>query len=53
MGRPGQARRGEARRAHVILFGLGPFVGMLDGAAGGTYRQQSWAEWKNGAQYSL
>ena len=41
----GQARRGQARRAHVILFGLGPFVVMVDGAAGGTYREQSWAEW--------
>lgn len=41
----GQPKRGQARRAHVILFGLGPFVVMVDGAAGGTYREQSWAEW--------
>lgn len=41
----GQTRRGQARRARVILFGLDPFVVMVDGAAGGTYREQSWAEW--------
>lgn len=41
----GQTRRGQARRTRVILFGLDPFVVMVDGAAGGTYREQSWAEW--------
>lgn len=41
----GRARRGQARRARVILFGLDPFVVMVDGAAGGTYREQSRAEW--------
>lgn len=35
----GQTRRGQARRARVILFGLDPFVVMVDGAAGGTYRE--------------
>lgn len=40
-----QARRDQARQARVILFGLDPFVVMVDGAAGGTYREQSWAEW--------
>lgn len=35
----GQTRRGQARRARVILFGLDPFVVMVDGAVGGTYRE--------------
>lgn len=43
----GQASRGQARRARVLYCSdwTRPFVVMVDGAAGGTYQEQSWAGW--------